>query len=367
MNIYKGAKRGRKPKKKDVYSNKNSDIREINCNLFFDNYYPDKTEAKIKIKTNNNLEEIYEIIINEINNKIDSIPSLKKSLLKKNDINIKEEIKYLESNDILNKFILLSSSFLFDSSDDVNIKEKYLEAIGTNFNNLMIYNNDEIDKKCECMDLEINKHTSEVFCINCGLVYEKYIDNTEQYNSYETIQTSFTNIQPRGQPYSSSEYFNSILGFTQVKKFINIPDEIIEKINNELIKQRISKNELTSDIIHNILKKIEQPKYYQYVNLIYNRITGKKEIILNKNLENKLRKLHEQYKMAFNEIDKGCRTSSLNYSFVIHKLLELVGEDDLKINYKVPKNEEKVMEYDRIWQKICKHCNWEFIATDILL
>ena len=57
------------------------------------------------------------------------------------------------------------------------------------------------------------------------------------------------------------------------------------------------------------------------------------------------------------------RRNFLNYSYVLHKFVELLGLDHYKSFFSLLKDKDKLKSSDIIWEKICKKLNWQYIKS----
>ena len=57
------------------------------------------------------------------------------------------------------------------------------------------------------------------------------------------------------------------------------------------------------------------------------------------------------------------RKNFLSYSYVLHKFCELLELDDLLVYFPLLKSREKLQQQDRIWEKICRSLQWQYIPS----
>ena len=57
------------------------------------------------------------------------------------------------------------------------------------------------------------------------------------------------------------------------------------------------------------------------------------------------------------------RKNFMNYSYVLHKICELLELDDLLDYFPVLKNTTKLLQHDKIWKKICDHFGWKYYKS----
>ena len=150
----------------------------------------------------------------------------------------------------------------------------------------------------------------------------------------------------------------------QAKESTEIPDEVYEKILLEIKKERITNLEsLTTKKIRQYLKKIKMNKYYDHAAHILNQINGVQPPNMSKELEEKLRLMFKEIQGPFMEICPKSRKNFLNYSYVLHKFVELLGLDHYKVYFPLLKDREKLHQTDMIWKKICEKLEWHFIKS----
>ncbi len=57
------------------------------------------------------------------------------------------------------------------------------------------------------------------------------------------------------------------------------------------------------------------------------------------------------------------RKNFLSYSYVLHKFLELLGEDKYLEYFPLLKSREKLHQQEQTWKKICEELGWQFIRS----
>jgi hypothetical protein len=84
---------------------------------------------------------------------------------------------------------------------------------------------------------------------------------------------------------------------------------------------------------------------------------------MSKELEEKLRLMFKEIQGPFMEVCPKNRTNFLNYSYVLHKFVELLGLDKYIEYFPLLKDREKLHQSDMIWKKICEKLGWHFIKS----
>lgn len=256
----------------------------------------------------------------------------------------------------------IEEAYLTQSDKQAELKEKYLDCLKF----LKLGNNSRKEEKkcCDEKEFDINED-SEYVCSHCGLIQDKYFGNSAEYMSYDHIRDTFSNIKQ--QPiYKRSGHLKEKLEQKLVKTKNSVPKEVVESVKEQLKKEKIEDlSVLKPNDIRRILKKLGLEKYYEMDYTIFHLITNIKIIEFDNQLINQIENMFDQVVKTFNEIKNKGRSSMFVYDYTIHKLLELLSLDEYKKHFKPPKNPEKIIEYDRLWKKICKQLNWQFISTKI--
>lgn len=165
--------------------------------------------------------------------------------------------------------------------------------------------------------------------------------------------------------YRRSNHYSEWLSQFQAKETTEIPEEVYEKILVEIKKERITNLEtLTTQKIRQYLKKIKCNKYYDHAAYILYQINGVPPPTISKELEEKLKIMFKEIQAPFLEVcPRKVRKNFLNYSYVLHKFVELLGLDEYKKYFPLLKDRQKLHETDMIWKKICEKLNWEFYKS----
>ena len=164
--------------------------------------------------------------------------------------------------------------------------------------------------------------------------------------------------------YHRSGRFKEWLNQFQAKENTEIEDNIYQNIITELSKKRITNfNNLDRKIIREILRKLNLTKYYDNVAFIINKLNGIPAPKIPHSLEKKLLLMFEMIEDVWNQVKPKKRKNMLSYPYILHKLCELIEEDDLLTSFPLLKSQDVLREQDKIWCKICEALNWEFYSS----
>ena len=271
-----------------------------------------------------------------------------------NNANVKKIIDFFNPNKI-------EESSPRKENDDSNNRSELLESyLSTTDKNYINNNLEQVVQKCNYCNSE---NISEL--LNDGILY------CNDCNTIEFILTDNERPSYRDPPkeisyfsYNRINHFNEWINQTQGKETTEIPEEVFDKIYLELKKNKIDNMAtLDYDKIKSILKKIKINKYYEHIPYILNRITGKINPQLNPELEEKLRNMFKEIQVPFLKHSPQNRKNFLSYSYVLHKFLELLGEDKYLEYFPLLKSREKLHQQEQTWKKICEELGWKFIPT----
>ena len=229
------------------------------------------------------------------------------------------------------------------------IDENYVNKISVDFT---IYN-------CEVCNNEMTLYPSEGYqiCNLCG---------NQEYVLIESDKPSFKDppLEVCYFSYKRINHFNEWLAQFQAKESTEIPDDVYEKIIAEIKKERIKNLEkIDTKKIRGYLKKIKLNKYYDHAAHILYQINGIPPPSMSKELEEKLRLMFKEIQGPFLEVCPKSRKNFLNYSYVLHKFVELLSLDEYKVYFPLLKDREKLHQTDMIWKDICNILGWHFIKS----
>ena len=242
--------------------------------------------------------------------------------------------------------------------------EELLEYINEHFDEIECeLNGEEYEepKKCDryfCIDCKSRKivdyEKSILVCTKCG-VFEYYPVYVQSYN--HTMRYS-----RRKCIYKRSDNFKVILDQFLYGGKRAVPDDVMKAIRNKICNRvNILYNYailLTIPILECILKRNKMMKYKNSIYSIFFKLSGvpfpcntMKEYNSILNAFNVVSDIYDKYK------PKG-RKSFINYSFVLKKLLIMLGKVEYAKYIPPLKTSSKQKELERIWELITKDPEW---------
>jgi hypothetical protein len=218
--------------------------------------------------------------------------------------------------------------------------------------NLDSYDGSNRILKCEVCGIEKTYYASEgcYICVECGDMEEIIIDD-------EYVIKDISCYHRVGR-------FKEWLNQFQAKESTDIKDEEYKLIENELRKRRIYDwSNLNREILREILRDLELTKFYDHVPFIISRLNGIPAPKISYQLEKELILMFEKIEKVYPLCKTEHRKNMISYSYLLHKLFELKEFDDLLRCFPLNKSQDVLREQDEIWQRICKHLNWEFYSS----
>jgi len=372
-----------KPSKKIIVNKKKTITLDSKHNEIIKEFKHNQKNVIPKMEKEKNILEEKLQKYTENNNKhqnIEEILDLKDSISK-----IKKDIKKIKKQE--KEYYLNNSKYVFDyfenkknisggqskkvllddffnmaktnkKNDDIlsNNVQKYLQNVDNSFLDInnFITNNDNC-LTCEDGELIPIDHEGVLVCNKCGKQYKCLIENEKPSYKEPPKEVCF-------YAYKRINHFREILAQFQAKETTMIPDEVIEKIKSQIIKERITIKQITNRKMKDILKKLGFNKYYEHIPFIKDKL-GIRPPIMTPELETKLCNLFMDIQQPYAKFCPDDRVNFLNYYYTVYKLCELLEETQFLPFFPMLKDREKRIEQDEIWKKICGELNWEFIPT----
>ena len=219
----------------------------------------------------------------------------------------------------------------------------------------------EEPKKCDryfCMDCKLRKtvdyERSILVCTKCGVF--------EYYPVYVTSYNHMMKPSRRKCIYKKLDNFKVILNQFFYGGKRAVPDDIMETIKDEIHDETNIlypyEIPLTIPILECILKRNELTRYKDSIYFIYFKLSGvpfphitAKEYNTILSVFNVVSSIYDKYK------PRG-RKSFLNYSFVLKKLLIILGKVEYAKYIPKLKTHSKQKELERVWELITKDPEW---------
>ena len=209
-----------------------------------------------------------------------------------------------------------------------------------------------------CMDCKLRKivdyERSTLVCTKCGLC--------EYYPIYVASYNHMMQPSRRKCVYKRYDNFKVILNLFFYGGKRVVPDDIMETIRDEMYNETNIlypyEIPLTIQILECILKRNELSTYKDSIYFIYFKLSGgsfphitMKEYNTILNIFNVISSIYDKYK-------PNDRKSFLNYSFVLKKLLIMLGKVEYAKYIPQLKTHSKQKELEQVWEQITKDHEW---------
>ena len=357
--------------------NYNNDGSNINNNNF-DSYYNELWNSNIKIK-----EEIIKTkeIIKEIKNfnEVEYYEKTSYILFNYYDMIDKQTTNQiitpinLKSVKFKNKSIIESFNLIVDKNKEDNnididceideliiekssLVDEYLSITNNNHIRKIEFDNRELCKNCKNY-LTCLQHDAIMICNLCGYQEPLLVEQNRpilKQNSKDTSHFSYKRIN------HFREWCNQVQG----KESTDIPNDIFEKILNEIKKEKIiDTKKITYNKMREILKRLRINKYYEHINYIINRINGIPTPQFSAELEEKLCSMFRDIQGPFLKHCPKDRKNFLSYSYVLYKFFQILELNEYLKFFPLLKSREKLYAQDQIWKKICEELNYKIIPS----
>ena len=204
------------------------------------------------------------------------------------------------------------------------------------------------------LEMLIDYEKSTLVCTKCG-VFEYYPVHVQSYNH-------MMRYSRRKCIYKRSDNFKVILDQFFYGGNKVVPDDVMKAIRNKICnRDNILYNytiPITIPILECILKRNKMMKYKNSIYFIYFKLSGvpppyitiaEKDIIL---------KLFDVVSTIYDKCKPKGRKSFLNYSFVLKKLLIMLGKVEYAKYIAPLKTNSKQKELEIIWELITKDPEW---------
>lgn len=241
--------------------------------------------------------------------------------------------------------------------DKTALVDEYMLLIDSNY--IKSSDNTTVGYCQECkVELLCILQEGMMICSQCG--YQELLLVEQNRPSYYRQ----TNKESCNQSYKRINHFNEWVSQIQGKESTEIPEEIFEKIVQEIKKEKMKDTKLlTYNKMREILKKLKFNKYYEHIYYIIYRLNGVSPPNFSPELEERLRNMFKEIQGPFLKHCPTKRKNFLSYSYVLFKFCQLLEKDEHLKHFSLLKSREKLHVQDQIWRNICEEVHWEFIQS----
>lgn len=213
---------------------------------------------------------------------------------------------------------------------------------------------------CDSCNVPLVKDLDDIylFCPQCGST-KPFIDTTTNALSFgdELEFNSFS--------YQRANHLVEWLNHLQSKQSCEVPEKTIKEVMGILFDMGFRKAKSIKFVdVRAAQKKLEGKKYYDCSMTIYCKITGSDPVVLDPELIEKIKLMFKRLQSPFMRRCPKGRKNFLSYSYVLYKLLQLLGQDELLEFFSLLKGKNKLNLQEEIFEKICADLNWPFIPIE---
>ena len=246
-----------------------------------------------------------------------------------------DEFKIIEKSDLVDQYLSITNKYHIKKTNN---------------------DNTEICMKCN-IPLICLQQDAIMICSNCGYQELLLVEQNRpilKQNNKDTSHFSYKRIN------HFREWCNQVQG----KESTDIPNDVFEKILNEIKKEKIiDTKKITYSKMREILKRLRINKYYEHINYIINRINGIPTPQFSPELEEKLCSMFRDIQGPFLKHCPKDRKNFLSYSYVLYKFFQILGLNEYLKFFPLLKSREKLYIQDQIWKKICEELNYKVIPS----
>lgn len=211
---------------------------------------------------------------------------------------------------------------------------------------------------CTHCNVQMQLYTtlSMLVCPRCGCT-RAFLDATANLLAFSDDSYEYGSFS-----YKRINHFSEWLASVQAKENLEVPREILTDVMQRLYDERITAVEnITVHKVRDILKKLRLRKYYEHVQLITCKITGRKPPCMTLEMEERIKACFQAASQSFQRHCPPNRKNFISYSLVIYKLCELLGYREFMPYFTLLKGRDKLTKMDEIWRLICADLDWTFI------
>tara|TARA_B000000475_G_scaffold257345_1_gene238509 strand:+ start:3998 stop:5203 length:1206 start_codon:yes stop_codon:yes gene_type:complete len=215
----------------------------------------------------------------------------------------------------------------------------------------------ELCSNCNKGNMINLQHEAISICIECG--YQDFL--LAEQNRPIMINDKKDNIH---YSYKRINHFREWCNQVQGKESTDIPNEVFDKILNELKKEKITDTKtLTPKHMRSILKKLRTHKYYEHAAYIINRINGVPPPQFSPELEQTLSNMFMQTQPLFIKHAPSNRLNFISYSYILHKFFLILDLPEYLPLFPLLKSRQKIAQNEETFKKICNELKWKWIPS----
>jgi hypothetical protein len=242
------------------------------------------------------------------------------------------------------------------ASDDTNIHEFIKEAYACPPPIVM----DTRDDSCAICEgsMRLVAAKSLMCCCVCGYSIA-YLDSTVSalaYGDDANLSATFS--------YKRINHFTEWITRIQAKTTHEVPQDTIDTIMRQLAASHIQPKDVNQSRVRDAMKILKcKSKLNEYIPHITMRITGRHPPRLTDEMEQILKLCFIALQVPFATHAPADRKNFMSYSYVLFRICQLLGYDDILPSLTLLKGKTKLAKQDEIFERCCKDLDWEWIPS----
>lgn len=194
-------------------------------------------------------------------------------------------------------------------------------------------------------------------CQRCGHS-STFLDATSSSISYDDSVEMVTFSYKRGNHFQ--DWLNNVQGL----EAYDVPQDIIDSVMHELYRQRVTDvDQITTRRVRDVLKSLKLRRAYEHVAKITSTITGRDPPRLPPEAAELCRLMFTAVQIPFQKYCPPSRKNFLSYSFILSKMLYILGYDELCETLTLLKGKDKLQKMDQVWKDITRDLDWEYFPS----
>jgi len=318
-----------------------TNIYELNCHKNTLRERKDELEEEI-YNIENNLEEL---------EYFDGTYDILHDYYKKDDV---EDNRCIEVNNICDLFKDNVLNQQENSSKKISIADKFLQTINETKKQKKI----NIGKICSVCKIPKSQNIQEgtFTCHQCGECEMAIMDSDKP--SYRDPTTDI-----KSNTYRRANHCSELLNQSQGKESTEIEESLFNDIIAGLYSIGITDLAcITKSDIKTVLTNLDKTNKVEHAVYIINKINGIPAETMSHELNEIVKQMFALVEEAWYIYKEPNRKNFMNTKYVFHKIFELLGEDEEANKWSLLAD-DKLGKHDDLWEKICNHWKWEYIAT----
>lgn len=243
------------------------------------------------------------------------------------------------------------------SQSQSDVVAEYLTAVQHDAPKPCVERSVDACPRCADTEMVLVPAKAILVCPKCGRS-ASFLDATSSAISYDESVEMVTFSYKRGN------HFQDWLSNVQGLEAYEVPQEVIDAVMNELYKQRVTDlREITTKRVRGVLKTFKLRKCYDHVAQITSRVTGRPPPRLPPQAAELCRLMFTAVQIPFQKYCPPTRKNFLSYSYILNKMLYILGYDELCDTLTMLKGQDKIKRMDEVWKLIAADLDWEWFPT----